>query len=145
MIFFIVHPQELRKIIQLTQKKAKQQELQKESQQSSEQNSEKARRIRRYQSNIPKLYVMRGLMSLHFFGAVLIPFFQDWGQLTFVQIMILESIFMGGIFIFEIPTGTIADKFGRKKSLIWAFVINVIAIFIYSSAPLFWVFALPGF
>ncbi len=141
-IFFIVHSQELKKIIQLTQKKADQQALQEEVQRSSGQNDEKVQRIQRYQSNIPKLYVMRALMSLHFFGAVLIPFFQDWGQLTFSQIMILESIFMGGIFIFEIPTGTIADKFGRKKSLIWAFVINVIAILIYSSAPLFWVFAL---
>ena len=141
-IFSIVRPQELIKIIQVTQKKTNQQELQEEMQQSSEQKNEKAQRIRRYQSNIPKLYVMRALMSLHFFGAVLIPFFQDWGQLTFAQIMILESIFMGGIFVFEIPTGTIADKFGRKKSLIWAFVINIIAILIYSSAPLFWVFAL---
>ncbi len=70
-----------------------------------------------FQRNIPILFALHILLRIHFFCSVLIPFFQDWGGLSFSEIMILESIFTGAIFLFEIPTGTIADKFGRKTTL----------------------------
>ncbi len=63
-----------------------------------------------YKRNIPLLYALNIIMRIHFFGSVMIPFFQDWGGISFSEIMILESIFTGAIFIFEIPTGTIDDK-----------------------------------
>ena len=43
------------------------------------------------------------------------PSFTEWGGITFTQIMFLQGWFMAMIFIFEIPTGSIADYFGRKK------------------------------
>mgnify|MGYP000498076867 CR=1 FL=1 len=52
--------------------------------------------------------------------------------------MILESIFTGAIFAFEIPTGTIADKFGRKLSLNIAFIVNAFAVIVYVSYPNFY-------
>ncbi|MHA1563117.1 MAG: MFS transporter [Promethearchaeota archaeon] len=95
-----------------------------------------------FQRNIPILFALNILWRIHFFGSVMIPFFQDWGGLTFSEIMILESIFTGAIFLFEIPTGTIADKFGRKLSLNLAYVTNALAVIVYVIYPRFYVFAI---
>lgn len=53
----------------------------------------------------------------------------------------LQAIFTFSIFLFEIPTGVIADRFGRKTSLILSGVVTGIAALVYSSYPSFWVFA----
>ena len=97
---------------------------------------------KKYRQNIKLLYIMKIFASIHFFGSVLIPFFEDYGGLNFAQTMILESIFMGGIFLMEIPTGTIADKYSRKLSLNLSFVVNIIAVGVYVIKPSFWFFAL---
>ena len=95
-----------------------------------------------FRRNIPLLFALNIIMRIHFFGSVMIPFFQDWGGLTFSEIMILESIFTGAIFLFEIPTGTIADKFGRKLSLNLSYITNAIAVLVYVMYPRFYVFAI---
>jgi MFS family permease len=97
---------------------------------------------KKYRQNITLLYAMKIFASIHFFGSVLIPFFEEYGGLNFAQTMILESIFMGGIFLMEIPTGTIADKYSRKLSLNLSFVVNIIAVGVYVIKPSFWFFAL---
>ncbi len=96
-------------------------------------------------SNIHKLYLAHFLITLHFFGAVLIPFFTDFGGLNFTQIMILQSWFMLWIFLLEIPTGTIADFFGRKISIAASGIVGAIAAIVYVSAPNFYVFLLAEF
>jgi len=95
-----------------------------------------------FQRNIPILFGLNILMRIHFFGSVMIPFFQDWGGLSFSEIMILESIFTGAIFLFEIPMGTIADKFGRKLSLNLSYITNTVAVLVYVMYPRFYVFAI---
>jgi len=77
---------------------------------------------------------------MHLMGAVLVPFFTDWGGISFFEIMLLQTWFMFCIFILEIPTGTIADYMGRKHSLILAAGINVVGVLIYSSLPNFFIF-----
>ena len=67
-----------------------------------------------FKSNIWKMYAFRFLISMHFFSAVLIPFFLDYGNISFTKIMLLQSWFAFWSFVLEIPTGTIADYFGRK-------------------------------
>jgi len=79
---------------------------------------------------------------MHFFGAVLIPFFTDWGGLNMTQIMLLQSIFMISIFLFEVPTGAIGDRFGRKFSIASGSFITIIGVFFYVIAPSFWLFAI---
>jgi MFS family permease len=46
------------------------------------------------------------------------------------------------MFLFEIPTGVIADRFGRKTSLILSGLVTGIAALIYASYANFWIFAL---
>ena len=95
-----------------------------------------------YNSNIWKMYVLEIFQNLHFFSGVLVPFFTVWGGISFSKIMILQAIFAVSIFLFEVPTGAIADRFGRKISLFLSGIIGCIAALIYISYPNFWIFAL---
>jgi len=56
--------------------------------------------------------------------------------------MILQAIFTLSVFFLEIPTGVVADKFGRKISLSLAGLISAGGFLIYASYPNFWIFAL---
>ncbi|MBI3052402.1 hypothetical protein HYY74_08195 [Candidatus Woesearchaeota archaeon] len=46
-----------------------------------------------FKSNIWKVYAFCFLLNVMFISAVLIPFFSDWGGLSFAQIMLLQSSF----------------------------------------------------
>jgi MFS family permease len=98
-----------------------------------------------FRANIQKAYLFEFLISLHFIGAVLVPFFIGWGKISFTEIMLLQSWFMLWIFLLEIPTGTIADRFGRKFSLVLAAAVNVAAALVYPLAPNFYLFMLGEF
>jgi MFS family permease len=98
-----------------------------------------------YQSNIWKMYLFTFLTGMHFFGAVLVPFFTQWGKISFAQIMILQSWFMLCIFILEVPTGAVADYLGRKVSLALACIFTIAAAITYTRAPIFWMFMLGEF
>lgn len=95
----------------------------------------------RYNSNIGKAYIYDFMKNFTLFSGVLIPFFTIWGGITFAQVMILQAIFTFSMFLLEIPTGVIADRFGRKISLVLSGLVTGIAALIYASYANFWVFA----
>ena len=96
-------------------------------------------------SAIGRFWAYKFFLSLHFFGGVLVPFFTDWGGLTRFQMLLIQSWFMLWIFLLEVPTGAIADYFGRKYSLaLGALVVSVGAV-IYGSTPNVWIFLLGEF
>jgi len=70
------------------------------------------------------------LKNLRFFEAFLILFFLDKG-LTFLEIGILYSIREIMINIIEIPTGILADSFGRRRTMIFAFVFYIISFIVF--------------
>jgi len=96
-------------------------------------------------SNIWKMYIFRFFISLHFIAGVLIPFFLDWGRISFFQIMVLQSWFVLWVLVLEIPTGAIADYWGRKKALIIAAMLHAIGVLVYVSVQNFYVFMLGEF
>ena len=96
----------------------------------------------KYNSNIWKSYAYDFMKNFTLFSGVLVPFFTIWGGITFAQIMILQAIFTFSMFLFEVPTGVIADRFGRKTSLILSGLVTGIAVLIYASYANFWVFVL---
>ena len=98
-----------------------------------------------FQSNIWKGYVYQFVMSLHFIGGVLVPFFLDWGQISYFQIMILQSWFVISVFLLELPTGAVADYLGRRTSLIMSAFVWIIGILVYTSRPDFLIFFLGEF
>ncbi len=92
--------------------------------------------------NLFKAYLFKFLVSLHFFAGVLVPFFTEWGRISFTAIMVLQSIFQASILLLEVPTGAVADRLGRKISMALGALIAAGGMLIYSSVPSFWVFAL---
>ncbi|MFH2020786.1 MAG: MFS transporter [archaeon] len=96
-------------------------------------------------NNITKLYFFNFFRHLHFMSAVLVPFFLTWGGITYLQMMFLQSWFVIWITILEVPTGTIADHFGRKTSIILGVFINAFAAFIYALFPSYYLFLLAEF
>src|SRR3990167_2774401 len=64
-------------------------------------------------SNITKYYVAHILSGASFIVPITILYYLSFG-LSYFQIATLESVFLLSAFIFEIPTGALADTFGRK-------------------------------
>ncbi len=98
-----------------------------------------------FHSNIWKIYAYQFLKGLHFFGAILVPFFTEWGKLSYEQIFFLQAWFMFWIFVMEVPTGTFADRFGRKFSLVIGSFLMGVAALTYISTPQFEIFLLAEF
>ncbi len=98
-----------------------------------------------FERNIVKAYLFKFTIMFHFFAGVIIPFFTIWGGISFARVMILQAIFTFSTFLLEVPTGAVADKFGRKISLILAAIATAIATLVYSSYPNFWIFVLGEF
>ena len=81
--------------------------------------------------NIKKLFAFNFLRELGFIGGILIPFFTIWGGLEMWQVMFLQSWFMVCIFLFEVPTGVVADYWGRKHSLVIGSLFISLGAFLY--------------
>ena len=91
--------------------------------------------------NIPKVYLTSFLMGLAFFGAIVVPFFLDWGNLNYATIFTLEAAFSITIVLSEVPTGVFADKYGRKKSILVGIFLQILGILLFVAlGPSFWVF-----
>lgn len=79
------------------------------------------------------MYGWRALMHMHFFAGVLVPFFTEYGGLTLPQMFLLQAWFLLCILLLEVPTGAVADKFGRKASLVSSSVCLITATAIYAT------------
>ena len=98
-----------------------------------------------FKQTLIKYYLYVFFKNASFFAAVLTPLFTDWAGLGLFHAYFLQSWFMFWSFVLEVPTGVIADYFGRKHSIaIGAFVVTVGAL-VYGSFPNFWIFLLGEF
>jgi MFS family permease len=68
--------------------------------------------------NIMLLYLFSFFKNLQFFGAVSVPFYLHRVGLDYTGMFLLEAIFSFSMILFEIPTGVVADRWGRKRSLL---------------------------
>ncbi len=94
----------------------------------------------RYRSNISKMYAVYFFFYMHFVAAVLVPFFTDWGGISYSGVLFLNFWYLLCIFVFEIPTGTVADFLGRKTSMLLGSMVSILAVLVYVSYPNFYVF-----
>lgn len=76
-----------------------------------------------------RLYIIDFFTSLCFVSNVMNLYFEHVGY-SFTEIGILFGILQISKFIFEIPTGLIADKYGRKTSLVIGIVFQIISFFL---------------
>ncbi|MBY9007843.1 MAG: MFS transporter [Candidatus Lokiarchaeota archaeon] len=88
-----------------------------------------------WKSNINKLYLFQLASNFFLVTGVLVPFFIEWGKISFFEAMCIQSYFMIMILIFEIPCGAIADRTSRRFSLIIGGISGAFGAIIYSIYP----------
>lgn len=91
--------------------------------------------------NIGLYYVYNALHGLYPANAIVGLFFLSRG-LTFSEIGIVFTVFSITGFLFEIPTGYIADRFGRRTSVIVGLIVLALAAFLWTGAETYVHFAL---
>lgn len=92
-------------------------------------------------SNIWKLYIIKALKCFLLIMPIVVLFFQENG-LTLSQVMFLQGIYSLTIACMEIPSGFLADRLGRKKTLIFGAVFSFFGFVIISISHHFWPFLL---
>ena len=75
--------------------------------------------------NIWKLNVLSALHGAIFLIPIIIPFYRENG-ITLTQAFFLEAVFSIEIALLELPTGYIADRWGRKHTLVAAFAVATV-------------------
>ena len=72
---------------------------------------------------------------------IIVLFFQEHG-LSLTQIMFLQPIYSISVAIFEIPSGYLADLFGRKNTIVMSTFLSFIGFLIFSFFGGFYAFAI---
>lgn len=91
--------------------------------------------------NIRLFYAFRLTKFAVFQASVLVLFYQARG-LSFTEVMLLQTIYYIGKVVTEAPTGAIADRYGRRLSLVLASAAHGLAYLVIFFGQSFWVFAL---
>lgn len=91
------------------------------------------------ESNIPKLYVIKGIRWFMVIVPIIVPFFKS-NNLSMQQIMFLQAAFSMAVVLLEVPSGYFADVLGRKKSIIIGLVFSLCGLLTYSVSNGFWGF-----
>lgn len=86
---------------------------------------------KKLKANLWKLYFIQAVNFFLVFIPVMVLFFQDRG-LSMKQVLILESAFTLSLLLLQIPTGYIADLFGRHRSIQVGFLLMPVGYLIYS-------------
>ncbi len=76
------------------------------------------------------------LKNFKFFDPFIILFFREMG-LSFLQIGTLISIREVATTILEVPTGLIADAYGRRNAMVFAFLFYILSFLIFYFIPVF--------
>lgn len=94
---------------------------------------------RTYKHNITMYMGYSTFSNLLILGPILTLYYLEKG-LSFTQIMMISAVSAIGTVIFEVPTGMIADRVGRKYSLMLNSILWAVTCFIYAISNSFWVF-----
>ncbi|RKX80268.1 MAG: MFS transporter [Spirochaetes bacterium] len=86
-----------------------------------------------------KFSLYGALKNLKFFDPFIILFFREAG-LSFLEIGVLFSVREIANNILEVPTGVIADAYGRKKAMIFSFSAYILSFLIFYFLPSFSMF-----
>jgi len=90
-------------------------------------------------NDLHALYVFSFLKSLNFFGAVTVPFYLYRVKLDYGRMFLLEAVFSASMMLLEIPTGIVADRWGRKISLAWGSGFLALSFLAFGVFRSFWV------
>jgi len=88
----------------------------------------------RLQRNIHRFMLFRALTFLFLLSPIWVVYLQEERGLSLAQVTAMEGPFWLAMVAFEVPTGIVADRFGRRTSLLLGCVVNFVAIFIFAVA-----------
>lgn len=91
--------------------------------------------------NISTYYFYSTFTELLIVGPILVLFLTAKG-LSFTEIMLLQSVSAVSVFLFEVPTGALADKMGRKYSVMLGAFLWAVGLLLYIVGNNFIVFML---
>lgn len=75
---------------------------------------------RRLARNIPVYYLFYGVSGFLIWMPIWVIYLQDFRGMSLTQVGTIESIFWITVVIAEVPTGAVADRWGRRVSLAFA-------------------------
>lgn len=87
-----------------------------------------------FEGNIWKSYAYRFLMNFQLWWPIWVVYLQKERGLSLTQITLLDTPFFLLIVLTEVPTGAIADRFGRRVSLMLGSSLFAVAVFIFGIA-----------
>lgn len=90
-----------------------------------------------YEGNIPKFFIYRILYNFMLFLPVWVIFMQDKFGLTLTEVTFNDSAFWITMALTEVPTGAVADTWGRKQSQLIGMVIATASILTFALAPVY--------
>ena len=93
-----------------------------------------------FKQNIVPLYIIKVSKWFNLVMPVIVLFYQD-NNLGMTEILTLKSIYSIAIVSMEIPSGWMADIWGRKKTLLIGSILGALGYFTYSFSYGFWAFA----
>jgi MFS family permease len=94
-----------------------------------------------YSKNTKIYYMYSTFAELLILGPILVLFLVAKG-LSFTEIMVLQSISAIAVVLFEVPTGAVADKIGRKESILLGALLWAISLGFYVVGTRFYMFIL---
>lgn len=92
-------------------------------------------------ANLTKLYVLRGLAFAWFPIPTIVLFYENYG-LDIEQIVLLKTILSLSVLVLEVPSGYIADLWGRKACLVAGSGVWIVSWLIYCVGTSFNEFAI---
>jgi MFS family permease len=95
--------------------------------------------VAEFQKNIVRLYLVKISKWFNLVMPVIVLFYQDNGM-GMHEIFVLKSIYSVAIVAMELPSGWMADVWGRKKTLVLGSILGSIGILFYSFSHGFWAF-----
>lgn len=86
-------------------------------------------------------HAYRFLSTSYLFIPAMVPFFHARG-LSFLQIALLNTVYAFTAIVFEVPTGALADRFGRCRAMLLGSLLMALGCVVNYGGSGFWTFAL---
>ena len=87
-----------------------------------------------YERNIWKSYAFTFLQSFQLWWPIWVFYLTDERGFSLTQVSVLEALFWIVIVVAEVPTGMVADRFGRKVSLMASAACTTVAVLVFGMA-----------